>query len=172
MLHRQRCLAKALCLLAGMLFAALAFAADADVTGLVPTIWWDFETKPDAAGLTTANKGSASISFTSEGTKTYQQSTVTNGWALDTSKFTPYSAANGTFTSVGRAFTVSAVMTLGTTQNGVSLNVANESANMDIVIRRGATAGSLVTLTETGANTAKFFKIGWAAPADVYASVA
>lgn len=144
MLHRQRCLAKALCLLAGMLFAALAFAADADVTGLVPTIWWDFETKPDAAGLTTANKGSASISFTSEGTKTYQQSTVTNGWALDTSKFTPYSAANGTFTSVGRAFTVSAVMTLGTTQNGVSLNVANESANMDIVIRRGATAGSLV----------------------------
>ena len=42
-----------------------ASAADPDITGLVPTIWWDFETQPDAAGLSGANKGSAAISFTS-----------------------------------------------------------------------------------------------------------
>ena len=103
MKHRHSSAVRALCSLAGMLFALSLFAADADVTGLVPTIWWDFETKPDAGGLKTANMGSSSISFTSEGTKTYQAG-VTNGWALDTASFTPYSAA-GTFSTTGQPFT-------------------------------------------------------------------
>lgn len=71
-----------------------ASAADADVTGLVPTIWWDFETKPSASGLATANKGSASITFSNKGTASYAAG-VTNGWALNTDGFSPYSAANG-----------------------------------------------------------------------------
>ncbi len=130
------------------LFAPAAHAADADSTGLVPTLWWDFETKPDASGLTTANKGSASITFTSEGTKTYQAG-VTNGWAFDTSKFTPYSAANGAFSTAGGAYTVSLVMNLGTTQNGITLNLRNESGKRDLIVRRGATAGSLVVGCDT-----------------------
>ena len=71
------------------LAAAPARAADADATGLVPTIWWDFETKPSASGLATANKGSASISFSDKGTASYAAG-VTNGWALNTDGFSPY----------------------------------------------------------------------------------
>ena len=118
-------------------------AADADVTGLVPTIWWDFETKPSASGLATANKGSASISFSNKGTASYAAG-VTNGWALNTDGFSPYSAAGGKYSTAGNAFTVSAVMTLGARANGVTLNVRCETAGKDLVIRRGAEAGSLV----------------------------
>ena len=125
------------------LAAAPARAADADATGLVPTIWWDFETKPSASGLATANKGSASISFTNKGTASYAAG-VTNGWALNTDGFSPYSAANGKYSTAGTAFTVSAVMTLGTRANGVTLNVRCETAEKDLVIHRGAEAGSLV----------------------------
>ena len=139
----HRYAARALCSVAGMLFAASAFAADADVTGLVPTIWWDFETQPDAAGLTDANKGSASITFSNKGTASYEAG-VTNGWALNTDGFSPYSAAGGKYSTAGHAFTVSAVMTLGTLANGVTLNVRCETAEKDLVIRRGAEAGSLV----------------------------
>ena len=130
-------------LLAGALVLPSARAADADATGLVPTIWWDFETKPSASGLATANKGSASLSFTSEGTATYQAG-VTNGWAVDTSKFTPYSQANGAFSTAGGAYTVSLVMNLGTTKNGITLNLRNETGERDLIVRRGSTAGSLV----------------------------
>ena len=130
------------------LLAPAAYAADADVTGLVPTLWWDFETKPSASGLATANKGSAAISFTSEGTATYQTG-VTNGWALDTSKFTPYSAANGAFSTAGGAYTVSLVMNLGTTKNGITLNLRNETGERDLIVRRGSTAGSLVVGCDT-----------------------
>ena len=125
------------------LAAAPVRAADADATGLVPTIWWDFETKPSASGLATANKGSASISFSNKGTASYAAG-VTNGWALNTDGFSPYSTANGNYSTAGTAFTVSAVMTLGTRANGVTLNVRCETAEKDLVIRRGAEAGSLV----------------------------
>ena len=126
-----------------MLFAASAFAADADVTGLVPTIWWDFETQPAADGLTAANKGSASITFTSEGTKTYSAGAIGGTYAIDTSKFTPYSGA-GSFSTAGGAYTVSLVMNLGTTKNGITLNLRNETGERDLIVRRGSTAGSLV----------------------------
>ena len=138
----QRYAVGALCALAGMLLSSSLFAADADVTGLVPTIWWDFETKPNAAGLTTTNKGSASISFASEGTESYQTG-ATNGWAVNTASFTPYSSA-GTFSTAGGPFTVSLVMTLGTTANGITWNLRNGTGQKDLVIRRGTTAGSLL----------------------------
>ena len=127
-------------LAAAMLLALPAPAADADATGLVPTIRWDFETKPDANGLKNANKGSASISFTSEGSTSYAAG-ATNGWALDTSRFTPYSGA-GTFSTAGEPITVSLAMTLGTNPNGITLNVRSGAG--DLIVRRGADAGSLV----------------------------
>ena len=120
--------------------APVVRAADADVTGLVPTIWWDFETRPNATGLASENKGSMAITFTGEGTATYQAG-VTNGWAVDTSKYTPYSKA-GTYSTAGNPITVSAVMTLGTNPNGITLNVRTSAG--DLIIRRGATEGSLV----------------------------
>ena len=131
--HRHA--ARALCSVAGMLFAASAFAADADVTGLVPTVFMDFE----ASSL--ANKGSASASFKDEGTKKYS-SGANGGYALDTSSFTPYTSSSGSFSTAGEPITVSAVMTLGTNTNGITLNV--RSAAGDLIIRRGADAGSLV----------------------------
>ena len=141
MKNSQRYVARALCLVAGLLFAASAFAADPDATGLVPTIWWDFEAQPNAAGLATSNKGSASASFKDEGTKKYS-SGANGGYALDTSSFTPYTSSSGSFSTVGEPITVSAVMTLGTNPNGITLNV--RSAAGDLIIRRGADAGSLV----------------------------
>ena len=135
MKHCYRYAARALCSVAGMLFAASAFAADADVTGLVPTVFMDFEES------SLANKGSASISFKDEGTKKYS-SGANGGYALDTSSFTPYTSSSGSFSTVGEPITVSAVMTLGTNPNGITLNV--RSAAGDLIIRRGADAGSLV----------------------------
>ena len=137
-------------MLSAVVCAAVSFcpvsavrAADADVTGLVPTIWWDFETKPDASGLATANKGSASISFSNKGTAAYATG-VMNGWALSTDGFSPYSASGGKYSTAGNAFTISAVMTLGTRANGVTLNVRCEKAEKDLVVRRGTEPGSLV----------------------------
>ena len=71
-----------LCAVAALCSISAAHAANPDVTGLVPTIWWDFETQPNASGLASKNKGSKSISFTGEGTATYQTG-VTNGWAIE-----------------------------------------------------------------------------------------
>ncbi len=137
------------------LAAAPVRAANADATGLVPTIWWDFETKPGASGLPGANKGSASISFTSEGTATYQAG-VTNGWAVNTASFTPYSGA-GSFSTAGNSFTVSLVMTLGTTANGITWNLRNATASKDLVVRRGTTAGSLLVGVGPQAQTSSSF---------------
>jgi hypothetical protein len=127
-----------------VLLALPARAADPDSTGLVPTIWWDFETKPSASQLPGTNKGSASgFTFTSEGTATYVAG-ATNGWALDASKFTPYSSKNNLFSTAGGAFTLSLVMNLGSTQGGIALNLRNETEAKDLIVRRGSTAGSLV----------------------------
>ena len=145
MKHCQRYAVRALCSLAGMLFAASAFAADADVTGLVPTLWFDFETKPSASSLPGTNKGSVSgFTFTPQGTETYQTG-VTNGcWALDTSKCNSYTSKNNSFSTVGGAVTLSLVMNLGTTENGITFNLANENGSRDLIVRRGTTTGSLV----------------------------
>ncbi len=127
-------------LLAGALAVPSALAAEADATGLVPTIWWDFESQPNADGLATANKGSASITFTSEGTTAYADGAM-DGRAINTASFTPYSG-EGSFSAAGQEVTVSAVMTLGTNPNGITLNVRSSAG--DLIIRRGADEGSLV----------------------------
>ena len=132
--------AAALCA-AFLLASSAARAADPDITGLVPTIWWDFETQPSASELKGANRGSASISFTGEGTKTYSAGAISGTFAIDTSRYTPYSKAS-TCSTAGNPFTVSAVMTLGTNPNGITLNVRTTAG--DLIIRRGADAGSLV----------------------------
>ena len=132
--------AAALCA-AFLLASSAARAADPDITGLVPTIWWDFETQPSASDLKGANRGSASISFTGEGTKTYSAGAISGTYALDASHYTPYSKAS-TCSTAGNPFTVSAVMTLGTNPNGITLNVRTTAG--DLIIRRGADAGSLV----------------------------
>ena len=132
--------AAALCA-AFLLASSAARAADPDITGLVPTIWWDFETQPSASELKGANRGSASISFTGEGTKTYSAGAISGTYALDASHYTPYSKAS-TCSTAGNPFTVSAVMTLGTNPNGITLNVRTTVG--DLIIRRGADAGSLV----------------------------
>ena len=132
--------AAALCA-AFLLASSAAHAANPDVTGIVPTIWWDFETQPSASELKGANKGSASISFSDEGTKTYSAGAISGTYALDASHYTPYSKAS-TCSTAGNPFTVSAVMTLGTNPNGITLNVRTTAG--DLIIRRGATAGSLV----------------------------
>ena len=137
----------ALCSVAGMLFAISAFAADLDATGLVPTIWFDFETQPSTADLAAANKGSASVSFKDEGTKSYKGGAI-GGYALDTSKFTSYTES-GSFSTAGQPFTISLVMNLGTTANGVTLSVRNETGLKDLIVRRGTTAGSLVVGCDT-----------------------
>ena len=140
---KKQMLVAVVCATVALCSIPAARAADADVTGLVPTVWLDFETQPDATGLATANKGSASISFSNKGTAAYATG-VMNGWALSTDGFSPYSAANGKYSTVGNPFTVSAVMTLGTRANGVTLNVRCETAGKDMVIRRGTEPGSLV----------------------------
>ena len=138
---KKQMLVAVVCATVALCSIPAARAADKDVTGLVPTIWWDFETKPDASGLPGANKGSASITFTSEGTQTYSAGAINNTYAIDTSKYTPYSGS-GSFSTAGNPFTLSLVMTLGTKANGITLNV--QTSTGDLIIRRGAGAGSLV----------------------------
>ena len=140
MKHHHGYAVGALCALAGMLLASSALAADADVTGLVPTVWLDFENQSAAGNYKNENKGSASISFTASGTKTYKEGAA-GGYAADTAKYTPYSG-DGTFSTVGQPFTISLVMTLGTNPNGITLNVRSNAG--DLIIRRGAAVGSLV----------------------------
>jgi hypothetical protein len=129
------------CAVAALCSISAAHAEDPDVTGLVPKIWWDFETQPIASELKGANRGSASISFTGEGTKTYSAGAISGTFAIDTSRYTPYSKA-GTYSTDGNPITVSLVMTLGSNPNGITLNVRTTAG--DLIIRRGATAGSLV----------------------------
>ena len=137
----RRILPAILCAIAALCSISTAHAANPDVTGLEPTIWWDFETKPTSAdALRNANMGSNGIVLKKSGTFGYQQG-VTNGWALDTSVCTTYSYA-GTYSTAGNPITVSTVMTLGTNPNGITLNVRTTAG--DLIIRRGDTAGSLV----------------------------
>ena len=138
---KKQMLVAVVCATVALCSIPAARAADPDITGLVPTIWWDFETQPSASELKGANKGSASISFTGEGTKTYSAGVISGTFAIDTSLYTPYSKAS-TCSTAGNPFTVSAVMTLGRNPYGITLNVRTTAG--DLIIRRGADAGSLV----------------------------
>ncbi|MCR5840414.1 MAG: right-handed parallel beta-helix repeat-containing protein [Kiritimatiellae bacterium] len=129
----------ALCALTGMLLVSSALAADADATGLVPTIWLDFENQSaSASSFKSENKGSASVSFTGDGK---YKAGANNGYALDTTRCTPYTN-QGTFSTAGQDFTVSAVMTLGTNPTGITLSLRSNAG--DLVIRRGTDSGSIV----------------------------
>lgn len=129
----------ALCALTGMLLVSSALAADADATGLVPTIWLDFENQsPDASSFKSENKGSASVSFSGEGK---YRAGANNSYAIDTTRCTPYNN-QGTFSTAGQDFTVSAVMTLGTNPTGITLSLRSNAG--DLVIRRGTESGSIV----------------------------
>ena len=135
----------------GVLSALFAFlpvfstpAADRDSTGLEPTVWYDFDTQPDASKLGGTNKGSVGgITFSSGGTKTYKTG-ARGGWALDSSKFTPWSNDNNYFATYDGAYTISVVMNLGSNANGITLNIRNMTAKRDIIVRRGSNSGSLV----------------------------
>ena len=139
MKHHHGYAVGALCALAGMLLVSPALAADADATGLVPTIWLDFENQSStASSFKSENKGSASVSFSGEGK---YRAGANNSYALDTTRCTPYTS-QGTFSTAGQDFTVSAVMTLGTNPTGITLSLRSNAG--DLVIRRGTDSGSIV----------------------------
>jgi hypothetical protein len=122
----------ALCALTGMLLVSSALAADADATGLVPTIWLDFENQSaSASSFKSENKGSASVSFTGDGK---YKAGANNGYALDTTRCTPYTN-QGTFSTAGQDFTVSAVMTLGTNPTGITLSLRSNAGDLVIRVR-------------------------------------
>lgn len=114
--------------------------AVADVTGLIPVISLDFDSKPNSSGITSANKGSKKISFTNEGTATYVEEDEGN-YAMNTAKFTPYSSSSISVPSTS-GLSLSILMTLGTNPNGITFNYRSNSG--DIIIRRGATANTLL----------------------------
>ena len=52
---KKQLLVAVVCATVALYSISAARAADADVTGLEPTVWLDFETKPTAEGLAKAN---------------------------------------------------------------------------------------------------------------------
>jgi hypothetical protein len=117
-------------------------AAEPDITGLTPAIYYDFDAQPDASKINTNNKGTATgFSFTSEGSKTYSQGKQSDSYAINTSKFTPYVSGIKT-TGAGNPITLSTVMNLGTNPNGITLNVRSGAG--DLIISRGDEPGLLV----------------------------
>ena len=125
---------RVLTVLLGLLACSSAFAADADVTGLVPTMRLTFD------GGSLANTGSGTVKATPEGTATYVTSTC--GKALDSSKFTPYGDLSGVFTA-GHDAAIAVVATLGAKANGIMIHFKNGD-NHSVLLRRGAEAGTVV----------------------------
>ena len=112
--------------------AASAYAA-VDVTGLEPRLCMTFDSQ------SLANTGSASATWTNEGTPTWSQTPC--GYAIDTSVYVPYAAYSGVFTA-NQASSIALVATLGTKSTGIMVHFKN--GNTAIVLRRGTTAGTLV----------------------------
>ena len=136
----KKCIAKAFLIILGL--STIVNAAEPDVTGLVPAIYYDFDTQPDANKINDTNKGSATgFAFTHEGNKQYLNGKSEDSYALDTSRFTPYVTGIKT-TGAGNPITLSAVMNLGTNPNGITLNVRSGAG--DLVISRGEEPGLLV----------------------------
>ena len=115
------------------LTAAPILAADADATGLVPTLRMSFD------GQSVDNTGSGGVTCKDEGTKTYVVSP--NGYAIDTSAYTPYGDLTSVFqANHDKSFAVLA--TLGSNSTGIMLSFGR--ADSAILLRRGTTAGSVV----------------------------
>ena len=133
--------------LAALFAAPLALAADPDATGLVPTIHLSF----DGQNLNYSDC-SGTCSFTKEGTETYAVST--NGYAIDTSKFTPYGNLSNVFTA-NHDKSIAVLATLGSNSTGIMIHFKNGST--ELLLRRGTTAGSVV-LTQ-GSSTSPLISV-------------
>ncbi|MBR2938592.1 MAG: hypothetical protein IKC15_01880 [Kiritimatiellae bacterium] len=121
--------------------AASVYAADADVTGLVPTLRLTFD------GQSLANTGSGSLTM-SGGVTTYVESE--QGYALDTPTCAPYGSISGVF-AANRDSAIAAVAKLGTKSTGILFHFRN--GNTSIMLRRGAAANQIV-LTENNSSSA------------------
>ncbi|MBO7298628.1 MAG: DUF2341 domain-containing protein [Kiritimatiellae bacterium] len=131
------------------------YAAEADATGLVPVLSWDFDTKPNYSELNAANKGSLSPIFKNEGSTSYVEE-YTGKYALDTSKFTPYiSSSNPVSVPTKTGLTLSMLMTLGSNSTGITFNFRTGSG--DVIIRRGASEGTLVVAFGSAGTTSTQF---------------
>lgn len=122
------------------LFAVSAYATP-DVTGLEPRLCMTFDNQ------SLANTGTASATWTNEGTPTWSQTPC--GYAIDTSKYVPYANYSSVFTA-NHASSIAVVATLGTKSTGIMVHFKN--GNTAIVLRRGTTAGTLV-LTRDNSTT-------------------
>ena len=127
----KKCIAKAFLIILGL--STIVYAAEPDVTGLVPAIYWDFDVQPNASQLPSENKGTAAISFTHEGTVSYVEKEPSN-FAIDTGKFTPYSS-DATLISSAPGLTLAIDMTLGPIARGITFNYRSGAG--DIIICRG-----------------------------------
>ncbi len=123
--------------------AASVYAADADVTGLVPTLRLTFD------GQSLANTGSGSLTM-SGGVTTYVESE--QGYALDTTTCAPYGSISGVF-AANRDSAIAAVAKLGTKSTGILFHFKNSNGNTSIMLRRGAAANQIV-LTENNSSSA------------------
>ena len=121
--------------------AASVYAADADVTGLVPTLRLTFD------GQSLANTGSGSLSMAG-GVTTWVESE--QGYALDTPTCAPYGSISGVF-AANRDSAIAAVAKLGTKSTGILFHFRN--GNTSIMLRRGAAANQIV-LTENNSSSA------------------
>ena len=125
--------------------AASAFAADADATGLVPTLCMTFN------GQSLANTGTGTLTMKDKGTPTYVPSV--DGYALNASVYTPWGDNVSNVITANRDSSIAVVAALGTTSCGILVCFRNSSNNAGIILRRGTTANQIV-LTQGNSTTA------------------
>ena len=121
--------------------AASAYAADADVTGLVPRLCMTFDNQ------SLANTGTGTATWSNEGTATWSQTPC--GYAIDTSKYVPYANYSGVF-SANHASSIAVVATLSEKTTAIMLHF--KYGTTELLLRRGTTSGSLV-LTRDSSTT-------------------
>ena len=98
--------------------AASVYAADADVTGLVPTLRLTFD------GQSLANTGTGTVTMNNEGTPTYVPSA--DGYALDAGVYVPYGTLSNVF-AANRDSSIAVAATLGTRSTGILVSFRNAS---------------------------------------------
>ena len=121
--------------------AASVYAADADVTGLVPSLCMTFDNQ------SLANTGTGTATWNNEGTVTWSKSPC--GYAIDTSLYTPYATYSGVFTA-NHASSIAVVATLS--EKSTAIMVHFKYSTTELMLRRGTTPGSLV-LTRDSSTT-------------------
>ena len=121
--------------------AASVYAADADVTGLVPSLCMTFDNQ------SLANTGTGTATWSNEGTATWPM--TPRGYAIDTSKYVPYATYSGVFTA-NHASSIAVVATLS--EKSTAIMVHFKYSTTELLLRRGTTPGSLV-LTRDSSTT-------------------